>query len=116
MPGGRNGVVHHAFHRSDKLRTDAEGWGQPRKRDVVFREEVDAASSALEHTLTTHSPSCRRLRGVSIIGRPQLAQVGDFGMAVGECGVWCGCSALPVLPVAFVVKRRCEINSDCELF
>jgi len=25
------------------------GGGQPRKRDVVFREEVDAASSALEH-------------------------------------------------------------------
>ena len=42
-------MVHHAFHRSDKLRTDAEGWGRPRKRDVVFREEVDAASSALEH-------------------------------------------------------------------
>src|SRR5215203_5439391 len=72
--------------------------------------------AAHSNTLTTHSPSCRRLRGVSIIGRPQLAQVGDFGMAVGECGVWCGCSALPVLPVAFVVKRRCEINSDCELF
>jgi len=33
------------------------------------------------NTLTSHSPSARMLRGVSTIGLPQFAQVGDVGMA-----------------------------------
>ena len=48
MPGRRNGVENHAFHRGDKARTNAGGGRQSREGNVVFGEEVDATGVALE--------------------------------------------------------------------
>jgi hypothetical protein len=50
------------------------------------------------NTLTSHSPSCFMLRGVSIIDRPQFAQVGDWGMVLSEPRARHGCSELSCAP------------------
>jgi hypothetical protein len=68
-------------------------------------------------TLTSHSPSARMLRGVSIIGLPQFAQVGDWGMVSSELRACHGCSGFSCCAVSLCCcNDGGEINPDCERY
>jgi hypothetical protein len=69
------------------------------------------------NTLTSHSPSASMLRGVSIIGLPQFAQVGDWGMVSNELRACHGCSGLSCYAVSLCCGNDGgEINPDCERY